>query len=545
MAEDEFMEWENNANESDEVQEITEKKPIFVLVEIAQLEKLLQRCHECGRLPGGYRTGLPRNINWIQTGSNLTAHYRCSCKQKCSWSTQSYIDGTETRVGNVALVAAAHASSIGYADLSSMFNAAHIPIMKKRSFISLSHHFVFPTIEDKYYQMIADLKTSLNGPLSISLDGQYDSPGFSAELCAVTAIEETSKKVIGIACVNKKEVEGVSGRMELAGVKKVLESLERTHQLESITLDKHLQVVAFLKKEGYSYYFDPWHQLKSMKKEIKKNLKECKTEEEKEELKNLGRRFITHIYTVVERAHRETIKEEVFGFFLHVIGQHQWEAGRMKDIIPIGATNVGKKFSEHESFSTILRCQHQDRLTTQSPPLDPSSKAYRLVLSIACKTGFINDLERLKYGNFTSYVESFHSVAIHYRPKRIYFPPKGFEIRTMLAAIAFNENREAEERGERTIKEVYMTYSKSKGEMTRKCKKGPIVEAWKNEIVKKTIERKKNHGPGLPLSEDDMDDGIDLLVDHLEDVLNFDDMNDDEVLAEEFFVDDELNNLNI
>ena len=42
--------------------------PRFVLVEVSQLEKLLQRCPLCGALPGGPRTGLSRNIEWTKKG---------------------------------------------------------------------------------------------------------------------------------------------------------------------------------------------------------------------------------------------------------------------------------------------------------------------------------------------------------------------------------------------------------------------------------------------------------------------------------------------
>ncbi len=36
---------------------IEENNPRFVIVEVNQLEKLLQRCPECGKLPGGPKKG--------------------------------------------------------------------------------------------------------------------------------------------------------------------------------------------------------------------------------------------------------------------------------------------------------------------------------------------------------------------------------------------------------------------------------------------------------------------------------------------------------
>lgn len=100
----------------------------------------------------------------------------------------------------------------------------------------------------------------------------------------------------------------------------------------------------------------------------------------------------------------------------------------------------------------------------------------------------------------------------------------------MLAALAFNENRLAEIRGERTVQRYYEYYSKAKGEKRIKCQKGPAAEQWKAQIVEKTIEFKREHG--LSLSEEEMDDGIvDILADQLEEALQFE--TDDEIFEDD------------
>uniref|UniRef100_A0A915EI44 Uncharacterized protein n=1 Tax=Ditylenchus dipsaci TaxID=166011 RepID=A0A915EI44_9BILA len=42
-------------------------------------------------------------------------------------------------------------------------------------------------------------------PIHISLDGQYGSPGYSAELCCVPAIDNESKQVMRFEAVQKNE----------------------------------------------------------------------------------------------------------------------------------------------------------------------------------------------------------------------------------------------------------------------------------------------------------------------------------------------------
>lgn len=149
-----------------------------------------------------------------------------------------FVSGAKTRIGNIAVVAASQVAPISFADLSSFFEAASIPLMKKRSFLLLSKAYVWPTVEDEYYRQKSDLIRSVPNPANIAIDGNYDSPGFSAELCAVAAIEETTHQVIDFVVVHKSETENISGRMELEGVKRILPSIESNVKIESITLGK-------------------------------------------------------------------------------------------------------------------------------------------------------------------------------------------------------------------------------------------------------------------------------------------------------------------
>lgn len=114
----------------------------------------------------------------------MTATMRCICKNdaKFRWSCQNFIEGTKMRNGNLAIVAAAQAAPVTYANLSSFFNAAKIPIMSKRNFLKISKHYVWPTIEEEYIMQQVDLINALPTNVSISMDGQYDSPGFSGML---------------------------------------------------------------------------------------------------------------------------------------------------------------------------------------------------------------------------------------------------------------------------------------------------------------------------------------------------------------------------
>lgn len=68
---------------------------------------------------------------------------------------------------------------------------------------------VWPVVKSHYDREQQSLFNELRkqSPVNLLLDGQFDSPGYCAQLCAVTAIESSSGYVV--ACVNKhKSVSG-------------------------------------------------------------------------------------------------------------------------------------------------------------------------------------------------------------------------------------------------------------------------------------------------------------------------------------------------
>jgi isoaspartyl peptidase/L-asparaginase-like protein (Ntn-hydrolase superfamily) len=81
-------------------------------------------------------------------------------------------------------------------------------------------------------------------------------------------IEETTKMVAEFSVTHKSEVENVSQRMELAGMKKCLENLEKQVKVGVITIDKHAQVTAYLRQQNYDYHFDSWHRLRGFTKDL-------------------------------------------------------------------------------------------------------------------------------------------------------------------------------------------------------------------------------------------------------------------------------------
>ena len=182
-----------------------------------------------------------------------------------------------------------------------------------------------------------------------------------------------------------------------------------------------------------------------------------------------------------------------------------------------------------ERFEKIEECPHVTELThpdSNHAPIPSDSELYQMILACVSKTAFMNDLDKMKFGNMTSYVENFHSVCIKYRPKRKFFPKRGFNCRTMLAAMSYNENRKAEMRGDRRVSVMYQCFSKAKGEKVVKAKKSPPSEEWKKDIVQNAIVWKQEHGPGNPQETDNEEEELDFIIDKFEELLNFSDDDD-------------------
>ena len=79
-----------------------------------------------------------------------------------------------------------------------------------------------------------------------------------------------------------------------------------------------------------------------------------KSDEDKHALKNLGRRFIVHVYASIESSNDpEICKERVFSF-LHIQGIHEQ---KFTAAIPVGGnTKVGTVFSKESSFKHVRAC---------------------------------------------------------------------------------------------------------------------------------------------------------------------------------------------
>uniref|UniRef100_A0A915E449 Uncharacterized protein n=1 Tax=Ditylenchus dipsaci TaxID=166011 RepID=A0A915E449_9BILA len=328
---------------------------------------------------------------------------------------------------------------------------------------------------------------NVENPIHISLDGQYDSPGYSAELCCVAAIDNESKQVMRFEAVQKNETGNVSRRMELEGVKRCIQGLEESGIIiKSVTTDRHSQIRAYMasEKPELEHDFDAWHMLKSIRRNI---VNEAKKKCNKE-LKEAGPRFMNHLWhsTALPRGDPQLIKETALSGLLHLAGVHSWSQGVVPQVIHDNTSNLAtaREWSnkrsmrplnisgtfETERFTKVLSCNHEvlNSIENTRVPLNPASSSFAVLLKMVSSNQFLADISRLNGSNSTCSVESFHSIANIYRPKRKFYSKRGFIGRTQLGVMHFNENKKAELRGDRLVVSVRKVHSKSKGGIAEK-----------------------------------------------------------------------------
>ena len=86
--------------------------------------------------------------------------------------------------------------------------------------------------------------------LILSGDGRCDSSGHNAKYLTYSLFDQILKKVIAVSFTQVTEVEGVSNRMEKAGLIKVLDEVKQKNlKVDQLTTDGHLQIKKYLREQ--------------------------------------------------------------------------------------------------------------------------------------------------------------------------------------------------------------------------------------------------------------------------------------------------------
>lgn len=83
-------------------------------------------------------------------------------------------------------------------------------------------------------------------------DGRMDSPGHCAQSCTYTFMENSSKKILAISTLDKREADKKSVNLEKAGfIRGLKEIQEQDFNVTEVVTDAHLQIGAVMSMLNY------------------------------------------------------------------------------------------------------------------------------------------------------------------------------------------------------------------------------------------------------------------------------------------------------
>ena len=121
--------------------------------------------------------------------------------------------------------------------------------------------------------------------------GYCDSPCHNAKYLTYSLFDQSLKKDIAVSLTQATEVEGVSNRMEKAGLIKVLDEVKQKNlKAAQLTTDQHLQIKKFLREqeEDINHQVDAWHFSKSIKTKLLKVSKKKACEKLRQWIKSIS-----------------------------------------------------------------------------------------------------------------------------------------------------------------------------------------------------------------------------------------------------------------
>lgn len=373
------------------------------------LSVLLQRCLTCSA---------PAFIKKVLTnGSALCCYLSCENDHQCVWRSQPLVK--RYYIGNLRLSASVLFSSNTYRKLSKYFQILNIPWVSKSIFYQLQEYMFGVTNEAWEKEQASIVLNCMDRNVVYSGDGRCDSPGHNAKYLTYSLFDQDLQKVSSVSVTQVTEVDGVSNRMEKAGLVKVLDEVKNKDvKISQLTTDRHLQIKKYMREqeEGIDHQFDVWHFSKS----IKTKLLNASKKKSSEELRPWIKSICNHLWWSCATCDQNEVllKEKWISLLFHIQNKHQW---------------TGHIFY-HE-------CCHADLSPEEERSkawLSPESDSFLALQAIVLDKTILKDLVHLTKFSHTGILEVYHSVLNKWAPKSTHFSYKGMVARCKLAAMDFN-----------------------------------------------------------------------------------------------------------
>ncbi|KAF8361666.1 hypothetical protein PRIPAC_88589 [Pristionchus pacificus] len=336
---------EGNYEEGEAVKKKKKKKK-YRLVGEDQLRSLFRRCQECGEVIDS------SSLTIRSEGSACVVEFDCSnlsCKAG-NWKSQERIGIGRSTVfeGNQEISIGAFISGvpipvrkISAAEKNTLQRLADfakllgIGFPSERTMRRMIRDIGCPAIENVFHECQKEVRTMAKNVakpdgIAVSIDGQYDHPGFNATNCKVTVLDANLKVVLAASSLNKKEAEidGKSIRMESVGALRAMRELVADgFNIKVRVTDQNAMVDKKLREHpdtaSIEGAYDWWHVQKPLKKIWRTEMKSSPI------LSQLYSPFFNHLFYCHKKyddmSDRPKALELVRSYLNHVQGKHTWK----------------------------------------------------------------------------------------------------------------------------------------------------------------------------------------------------------------------------
>ncbi|KAG1935367.1 hypothetical protein F2P79_019231 [Pimephales promelas] len=313
-------------------------------------------------------------------------------------------------------------SGNNYYKVAHLFNYMNMGFVGKNTFFKIQDNYCLGAIKDMWEdnRCAAIERMKSKDGVVVLADGRMDSPGYCAQYCSYTAMENDSKEIISVVTIDKRQTNRNSVRMEKEAFVTTMDKLLSEVRITEICTDAHTQIASVMnpitgryKDTGVLHSWDIWHGAKNLAKRITA------------EAQQSGQRILLH--------------------WVKDIVNHFWfcckKADTVQQFVKLWSSVLHHVTNEHEWY--LGHCLHGSLPEIQDKQwLESGSKAHKALEAIVLKKSWLRNVHRYLTFRSTCELESFHNHLLMYVSKRFSFSPPVYEARTLLAAVDYNHHKD-------------------------------------------------------------------------------------------------------
>ena len=152
--------------------------------------------------------------------------------------------GQRVYVNTVLLAASVLVSGNNFDKVSVLSKCLNLNFVSKSTYQRIQKLYAVPAIGAMCEEMKKVMEKVFKGEsMILAGDGRNDSPGYCAQYCVYSVMDELTKVIVDVEVKDKRETGGSSPAMEVAALKVILERLVGKFKLGEFTTDASNSVI--------------------------------------------------------------------------------------------------------------------------------------------------------------------------------------------------------------------------------------------------------------------------------------------------------------